>query len=94
MMWTLLRHVDRSRLEPRIVFLESGPFEREVAALGLATHVIEAGRLRQPAKLARAVRALSGLVRRERPGVVLNWSPKTQLYGGLAGLAGSTPVLW
>lgn len=96
MMWTLLRKVDPGTLELRLVFLEPGPFEREVSAFGLETTVIEAGRLRQPAAVAQTVRALSSLVRRQRPDVVLNWSPKAHLYGGpAAGRATRrTPVVW
>jgi glycosyltransferase involved in cell wall biosynthesis len=95
MMWMLLRHIDRSRVEPRLVFLEEGQFERELAACGFATDVIDAGRLRQPVTTVGAVRALSRLVRRERPDVVLNWSAKTHLYGGLATRgAGGIPVIW
>jgi glycosyltransferase involved in cell wall biosynthesis len=92
MMWGLLRHVDRTRLEPRVIFLEPGPFEREVAALGLETHVVGAGRLRQPTVYGRTLRSLRAVLRDERPDLVLNWSPKTHLYAGL--LARSVPAVW
>jgi glycosyltransferase involved in cell wall biosynthesis len=92
MLWTFLRHVDRRRLEPVVVFLEEGPFEREVAALGIQTAVRAAGRLRDGARFARVVRGLAGDLRRERPEVVLNWTAKTHLYGApaaaLTGMSG------
>jgi glycosyltransferase involved in cell wall biosynthesis len=96
MLAAFLTHVDRTRVEPTVVFLEPGGFERELAGLGLRTVVIESGRLRQVRRTIGAVRRLSTFLHREQPDVVLNWSPKTQLYGALAasvvGLGGR--VVW
>jgi glycosyltransferase involved in cell wall biosynthesis len=96
MLWTLLRNLDRSRVEPHVLSLEPGPFEREVAGLGIRTSVVVAGRLRQPRRVAAAVRAVARLFEREQPDLILNWSPKTQLYGGAAArLAGyGDRVVW
>jgi glycosyltransferase involved in cell wall biosynthesis len=94
MLWTFLRHVDRLRLEPVVVFLEDGPFEREVAALGIPTAVREAGRLRDVDRFARVVRRLAGDLRRQHPDVVLDWMAKSHLYGApAAALAGMTDRL-
>ena len=30
MAWALLRHLDRSRIEPHVVMFQPGPFEREI----------------------------------------------------------------
>jgi glycosyltransferase involved in cell wall biosynthesis len=96
MMWSILKHLDRDRVDPAVVFMEEGPFEREVASLGVQTVAIPAGRLRDPLGTTRAVRRLGGVMRRLHPHVILNWSAKTQLYGGaaarLAGLADR--VVW
>ena len=96
MLWTFLRHADRRRMEPMIVFFEPGPFEREVAELGLETWVIPAGRLRQARRALHAVRALARLMRREQPDLVLNWMPKTQVYGASAAMLAcmSSRVVW
>jgi glycosyltransferase involved in cell wall biosynthesis len=96
MLWAFLRHADRSHVEPVVVFLEHGPFERDVARLGISTLVRDAGRLREIHRFARVVRLLAGDLRRERPDVVLNWMPKTQVYGAMAAaLAGmSDRVVW
>jgi glycosyltransferase involved in cell wall biosynthesis len=96
MAWVLLRHLDRSRIEPHVVILQPGPFEQELEDLGVSTTVLPTGRLRQPRATARAVRALAGLLKRERPDLIVNWSPKTQLYGGAAArLAGmGDRVIW
>jgi hypothetical protein len=56
MLWTFLRHVDRSRNEPKVVFFEHGPFEREVAGLGMRTAVVPSGRLRELARATGVVR--------------------------------------
>lgn len=96
MLWTALRHCDRERLRASVAFLGPGPFVAEVAALGVATAVIPAGRLRQPLATLGAVRRLAALLRRERPDLVLCWSAKAQIYGApaaaLAGIGGR--VAW
>jgi glycosyltransferase involved in cell wall biosynthesis len=96
MLWTFLRHVDRSRIEPMVVFFEHGPFEREVAGLGMRTAVVPSGRLRELARAARVVQAVRSILRTEEPDLILNWSAKTQLYGAtaaaVAGVGGR--VVW
>jgi glycosyltransferase involved in cell wall biosynthesis len=96
MLWTFLKTVDRSRLQPTVVFFEPGPLERDVAALGIRTAVVPTGRLRQPLAALRAIRALVRLLRAERPDVILNWVAKAQLYGGAAAMVARTSdrVVW
>src|SRR5205807_7953166 len=96
MLWALLRHMERARVERHVVAFQPGPFEREVARLGIATTVIRTGRVRQPGRAAAAVLALARLVRREHPDLIVNWSPKTHLYAGPAArLAGyNDRVIW
>jgi glycosyltransferase involved in cell wall biosynthesis len=81
-------------LEP--VFFEPGPWPRELIAAGLRVEVIRAGRLREIHRWASTVRRLTGIMRRRKPDVILNWSAKTQLYGAPAAmLAGmSDRVIW
>src|SRR5437899_2489085 len=90
-LWTLLQHLDRSRVEALIVFFEAGEFEREVSDLGIRTHVIEAGRLRQPVRFVRTTRTLERLLRSEQPDVLLDWSAKTHLYGSFAAMLARVP---
>jgi glycosyltransferase involved in cell wall biosynthesis len=87
MLWLFLSHLDRARMDATVVFFEGGPFEREVAALGYRTSVIETGRLREPHRLGSAVGRLTTMMRRERPDIVLNWVAKAQLYGSPAAVA-------
>ncbi len=96
MLWSILRHLDRDRVDPAVVFLQAGPFERDVASLGIPTAVVPAGRLRSPLGTSRAVRRLAGVFRERDPDLILNWSPKTQLYGGSAAKVAGLPerVVW
>jgi glycosyltransferase involved in cell wall biosynthesis len=97
MLWVLLRHLDRSQVDPHVVAFTAGPFEREIAALGVSTTVVSAGRLRQLHKASATVRAVARVLDRERPDLILNWLSKTQVYGAaaarLAGL-GDRVVWW
>jgi glycosyltransferase involved in cell wall biosynthesis len=86
MLGTFLRHLDKERIQPIVVFFEPGPFEREVAGLGIRTAIVPTGRLRQLRKLFVAVRTLAALIRSERPDLVLNWMPKAHLYGATAAI--------
>lgn len=95
-LWTFLRHSARNRIEPHVLFLKSGPFRDEVAALGIPTSLEPVGRYRHVPRNLRAVGRLARRLRRERPDLVVNWTAEAQLYGGvaaaLAGLGGR--VVW
>src|SRR5947208_16147044 len=79
-LWTFLRHVDRERVEPLVVFLAEGPFVDEVAGLGVQTEVLPTRRLRYGGRYGLGAVSLGRLLRRERPDCVLAWGPKPQLY--------------
>jgi glycosyltransferase involved in cell wall biosynthesis len=83
-LWSFLRHVDRARIEPHVVFLAEGSLEADVAALGVPTDVVPTARLRRGGSAVPAVRALRELIRRDRPELVLAWGPKPQVYVGPA----------
>ena len=76
MLWVILRHLDRSIVDPEVGFLSHGPFVDEVASLGIRTFVVTAGRLRNPFAYARTVARLARIIRRNRPDVVVAWSAK------------------
>ncbi|HVW45562.1 MAG TPA: glycosyltransferase [Solirubrobacterales bacterium] len=96
MLWLTLKHCDRTRIEPAVVFLGPGPFAREVAGLGVPTETIGAGRLRDVPATIGTVGRLAGVVRRRRPDVLLNWSAKAHIYGAPAAVAagGRVRTLW
>jgi glycosyltransferase involved in cell wall biosynthesis len=84
MLLGFLRSVDRARLSLLVVFFEDGPLVQEVAGCGARTAVIRGGRLRNPRVTLRVVRELVRLLKREQPDLLLNWTPKTHVYGALA----------
>jgi glycosyltransferase involved in cell wall biosynthesis len=87
MLWGFLRRVDRTRFEPIVVFLQPGSFVAEVESLGTRAVVISTGRTRNVLRTGIATFELARLLRRERPGLVLDWSTKSHVIGGLAALA-------
>ncbi len=93
-LWSWVRHADRDRVAPAVVLLDDGPFAAELRDAGVRTWVIPSGRLRQPGAAARCVAALAALLRRERPGLLLDWSAKTHLYGAPAAALARTRVAW
>jgi len=86
-LWSLLRHMDRERIRPAVVFFEPGPFVDEVRSLGISATVVPASRLRRPRETVGAMRAVAAAIRAQRPDVVVNWSAKAHLYGAPACLA-------
>lgn len=84
-LWTFLRHVDRARIDPVCACVE-GPFADELEAMGVRTLRLPRGRLRQLPKTARSIARLRGMLRAERPDLIVNWLTKAQLYGGPAAL--------
>lgn len=96
MLWAFLVHSQIPRDDLRVVFFEDGEFAQEVSTLGIHTSVIPSGRLRDPKRLSHTVYSLSKVFTQHAPDAILNWSPKTQLYGAAAAtIAGmSDRVLW
>jgi glycosyltransferase involved in cell wall biosynthesis len=95
-LWTMLRSLDRGRIELSVVFLSGGSFVDEVETLGIPTRLLSAGRLRQIGDTTRVVRRLRDAIRSDGADVVLNWSAKAQIYGApAAALAGRRRhVVW
>jgi glycosyltransferase involved in cell wall biosynthesis len=96
MLWTILRHLDRTKIEPELVFLSPGPFAGEVSSLGIPTRTVSAGRLRQPINYVRALAALARLIRERNPDIVIAWSAKAHIYLGMANLLTRSrrPAIW
>lgn len=96
MLMTFLRHVDRARIDPCVVFFEDGPWPEEVRALGIEALVMPTGRFREPRRGCAATVRLARELRRRRPALIVNWFTRAQLYGApaaaLAGLA--SRVVW
>jgi len=95
-LWTFLRHVDRARVLPMVVFLQKGGLVDEVAALGVSTQVLDAGRLRDVARFASVIYRLACVLRRCRPDLVVSWDAKPHIYSAPATMmSGATPrLMW
>jgi glycosyltransferase involved in cell wall biosynthesis len=96
MLWTILRHLDRSKIDPEVVFLSAGPFADEVSSLGIEAWALPSGRLRELKTYVRTVMRLAERIRRGNFDVVLAWSAKAQLYLGVANVLARRrlPALW
>jgi len=90
----LVEHRREAGVEPAIAFLTNGPLVGWCRAQGVAAFVVEAGRVRQPHRLAHAVRDISRLAREQDAQLVVGWMAKGQLYGGLAAAAARLPSAW
>ena len=77
-----------------LVVFEEGEIVRLVRAIGIDVHVIDAGRLRQPLRMAASIRKISRLARSMQADLILSWMPKAHLYGGAAALLGRRAACW
>jgi glycosyltransferase involved in cell wall biosynthesis len=82
-LWTYLRHVDRTRIEPVLVFFDHGSFPAEVAGLGITTHVLRPEDCPRP-RIALFPPRLARLVRRENPDLLFAWMTESQAFTSLA----------
>jgi len=90
----LIEYRGEARLELTVVFLRSGAMIDWCHGQGVRAVTINAGRLRQPRALGRAVRALMRVVSDTDSQVVIGWMPKGQVYGGLAATGARVPCVW
>ncbi|HWX96126.1 MAG TPA: glycosyltransferase family 4 protein [Solirubrobacteraceae bacterium] len=86
MLQSILDGVGDTEHRIELVFFQDGPWPAELAAAGFRVEVIPTGRLRDVHKLISSIVRLARLFRRRRPDLILDWSPKTQLYGAPAAL--------
>lgn len=91
---TLMQHGRHVGVEWHVVFFEDGPMVDEFDALGVDTHVLRVGRLREVGRYVRSVQALVRLIRDDGIDVVFSWMSKAHLYGGVAAWCAGRPALW
>lgn len=90
----LVRELDRSRVTPLVAFLQSGPFAPEIEKVGVEVHTVEAGRVRDVWRGAKAVGELARLIRRRHVALVHTLNAKAHLYGGVAAALAGVPCLY
>ncbi|MFI5310340.1 MAG: glycosyltransferase [Gemmatimonadales bacterium] len=94
MLRQLLRHGRTQGVEWTVVFLRDGPMVAETRGLGLAVHVIEAGRFRDLVRRGRAVQRIARLARVSGADLVFGWMVAGQLTAGPAALVAGVPCIW
>ena len=85
-LWTFLRHCDRERIDPLVVVLARGAFERELEQIGVRSLALEGGRLRQVRRTLSTIARLRAILRRERPELIVDWISRAHLFGAPAAL--------
>lgn len=94
MLWDLLLEGRNSNVEWLTIFLEDGPLVEKIRALGIDTHIVPGGRLRQLHLLLSVAVKIASIARKEKADVIFSWMWKAHLYGGVAAMMASLPALW
>ena len=81
-------------IEWLLIFLKHGPMVEQVARLGIAVHVIDAFRLREPHRFIGAVLKIARLARREKVQMIFGWMGIAHLYGATAARLAGVPTAW
>lgn len=92
-LWHLMqqRPVD---VEWLIIFFEDGPLVKQIQALGVETHIVPAGRLRQPLLFITTVTKIAAIAKQSRADVIFSWMTKAQLYSSGSAILSGIPTLW
>jgi len=92
---TLLAHLDRSRVHPRVCCLSPGPFEAELGRIeGLDVVTARVRGFRHAGDGWRAVRRLRALISQRGPSVVHANGIAAHIYGGLAARLEGVPAVF
>jgi glycosyltransferase involved in cell wall biosynthesis len=94
MLRQLLREGRSQGIEWIVVFLRAGPLVDEVRALGVETHLIEAGRFRQLLTRLSAIRRIVRLAQMRGVDLVFGWMVAGQATAGPAAMLAGLPNAW
>lgn len=90
----LLQHGRDGRIEFIAVFTRDGPMVAEARALGIETHLLPAGRLREIGRRWTVIRAIARLARERRVQMIFGWMVASQTMAGPAALLSGIPGAW
>lgn len=90
----LMEHGQGLGVEWIAVFTKDGPMVAETRALGIETHLVEAGRIRNLPQRIRAIRAIARLARERQVSLVFGWMVSSQLLAGPAAWLADVPAAW
>lgn len=94
MLRQLLRHGRGRGIEWIVAYLRDGPMADETRALGIETHVVDAGRFRDVLRRVRAIGRVAALARARRADLVVGWMVAGQLTAGPAAWLAGVPCVW
>ncbi|HHP7237690.1 glycosyltransferase family 4 protein [Longibacter sp.] len=89
-----LLHATDMGPEWNVLFLEDGPFRGDLEQRGIKTRVVEAGRLKKPFALLRAVRSVTAIADETETDLIFSWMPKAHIYGGWAAQWAGCAAAW
>lgn len=90
----LMEHGRGQGIEWIAVFTKDGPMIAETRALGVETHLIEAGRIREIGRRLGAIRRIAALARERQVSLVFGWMVSSQLLAGPAAWLADIPEAW
>lgn len=90
----LMQHGRGRGVEWIVAFTRDGPMVAETRALGIETHLIPAGRMRQLGRRWRATQALAALARERQVSLIFGWMASAQLLSGPAAWLADIPGAW
>jgi glycosyltransferase involved in cell wall biosynthesis len=91
----LLRYRDAARFTSvLVILLEKGELRKVFQDTGVQVEVVDAGRLREPWKIASAIFRIGRLLKEHRAELVLGWMTKAHIYGGTAARLAKIPAIY
>ncbi|MFC1491185.1 glycosyltransferase family 4 protein [Nitrospinota bacterium] len=90
----LWRNLDRSRFRPVLAGPKSGPFADAAREAGVEVRPVDYGRIRQVGTLAKSIRRLRSIARKEGAAILHASGPTTNIPAALAARLSGLPVIW
>ena len=90
----LMQHGRGRGIEWIVVFTKDGAMVAETHALGVETHLVAAGRIRDLPQRWRAIRRIAALARERQVSLVFGWMAASQLLAGPAAWIADVPAAW
>lgn len=94
LLWHLMQQGQNLGVEWLGIFFEDGPLVKQIQSLGVETHIVKAGRLRQPLHLIATVTKIRAIAKQSRADAIFSWMAKAHLYSSFAAKLSGIPALW
>ncbi len=90
----LMQHGRGRGVEWIVVFTKDGSMVTETEALGVETHLVPAGRIRDLPRRVQAIRRIAAIARERQVSLVFGWMAAAQLLAGPAAWLADIPGAW